>query len=393
MLGAPRVVAPPSAPSDPDGRLAVGLAVGRRTGRVKVALLHLAGDGPDLEIRGIDARIETPAEHVDPVELAAELMSGLAESAGRSVTEIDVAGVSLDAALVFHDLAAHRLVERTGVTLIHRFDLADRGAGGLGGPLTPVPDWFLFRSRRSTRLLVHLGRWLRLALLPAGAGPDRTFATDLGPGCALLDDLVRELSRGKFPFDPGGRFAVQGRLRPELLEAWRCHPFLQRPIPKFLTAQESAESFTRESIDRARRLRIPAADTLRSACELIVELLAEGIAPLVASENPTDPAEVLASGGGLRHGLLCKLMADRLPGRRTRRIDDLGVPTEVRAAVHAAVLATLRLDGVSGNIPELSGAAGPRVLGQIIPGRGAHWSRWLDTALDQQEPDVKRAAA
>ena len=51
------------------------------------------------------------------------------------------------------------------------------------------------------------------------------------------------------------------------------------------------------------------------------------------------------------------------------RVDELGVPSDAKEAVAFAVLANETLDGRPGNLPRVSGASRPVLLGAVIPGR------------------------
>ena len=48
--------------------------------------------------------------------------------------------------------------------------------------------------------------------------------------------------------------------------------------------------------------------------------------------------------------------------------EDLGIDPEAREALAFAVLAWAHLNGLPGNLPEATGARGPRVLGTLTPG-------------------------
>ncbi len=76
------------------------------------------------------------------------------------------------------------------------------------------------------------------------------------------------------------------------------------------------------------------------------------------------------------------------------RADDAGVPALARNAAGAAVLAALTCDGVPGNLPVWTGAAGGRLIGHFAPGDGRNWARLLAWAADQaaDAPRVARAA-
>jgi hypothetical protein len=51
-----------------------------------------------------------------------------------------------------------------------------------------------------------------------------------------------------------------------------------------------------------------------------------------------------------------------------------------------AGLALLTMDGVPANLPSVTGASGPRLLGQFTPGSSANWARCLAWMARQSAP-------
>ena len=98
------------------------------------------------------------------------------------------------------------------------------------------------------------------------------------------------------------------------------------------------------------------------------------------------PALVLLSGGGVRNGLLWRLLEQQPAGSPLQKTDFCGVPAEVRKAVGNGVLAALTLDGVPANLPSATGAAGSRLLGSLTPGSSANWARCLAWMAQQVAP-------
>ena len=62
------------------------------------------------------------------------------------------------------------------------------------------------------------------------------------------------------------------------------------------------------------------------------------------------------------------------------------MPVGMRKATSFGLLAALTVDGVSGNAPSATGAAGPRLLGSLTPGSSANWSRCLAWMAAQSPP-------
>jgi anhydro-N-acetylmuramic acid kinase len=85
----------------------------------------------------------------------------------------------------------------------------------------------------------------------------------------------------------------------------------------------------------------------------------------------------LLSGGGVRNGFLWRLLEQHFGGVAVERTDALGIPAQAHQATAFGVLAALALDGVAGNVPSATGAAGPRLLGSLTPGSSSNWARAL----------------
>ena len=62
------------------------------------------------------------------------------------------------------------------------------------------------------------------------------------------------------------------------------------------------------------------------------------------------------------------MLQEVLGGRKVVRIETLGVPAEAKEAVAFAVLANETLAGHPGNLPRVTGASRPAVLGVVAPG-------------------------
>ncbi|HEX6829390.1 MAG TPA: anhydro-N-acetylmuramic acid kinase, partial [Burkholderiales bacterium] len=77
--------------------------------------------------------------------------------------------------------------------------------------------------------------------------------------------------------------------------------------------------------------------------------------------------EVYLCGGGARNRALVGSIGGILSGVRVAPTDVLGVDAEWVEALAFAWLARQALRGEPGNLPSVTGARGPRVLGAIYP--------------------------
>jgi len=269
------------------------------------------------------------------------------------------------------------LAERTGLTVLSDFRARDIAAGGQGAPITALPDWLLFRSAEEERVLIHLGHVTSVVVLPASNRPGDMLAWECGPGNQLLDGMVQHWTAGRERFDPGGHHAVQGHMIPEVLQKWCQHPFFQRRPPRSLSRHEFGIRFIEQAGEQIRDADGSLQDLLCSVSHLLTRPIIASLAEHVPSTDM--PRRYFLSGGGLRNGLLWRLLDEALAPQPVVKLDELGVPQRCRYAAGAALLATLALDGVPAGAPMWTGAVGGRVLGHFTPGSTRNWARCIQS--------------
>jgi anhydro-N-acetylmuramic acid kinase len=379
-------------------RMVAGASIGRRTGRLKAVLLRCTGEGWQTVVRAAEA-VTAPAPPQDAEALGssvAKLLASLAERTGVPLTDVEVLGLHDPPAGDQRESAvAAAVAERTGLTVVSQFSQRDAACGGRGAPLSPVADWLAFRSRKHRRLVLHLGASLTATILEPDESPRRVFSFDAGPCSGFLDGLILRLSDGRLPFDPSGHFAVQGRVAESLIADWSSHPFFLQPPPRLLEPAEFDGSFVENSLAVARELKISARDLLCTANHFVIRNLRTSLRRVLSTSTPLH--DVYVAGGGAWNGLLWKLLQDSFKPTPVARCDELGPPSEAIRAVHAAILAYCVLENLPANLPSLTGAAAPRILGQVTPGSADHWDRWVCTLADRIElhrddQEVRRAA-
>jgi anhydro-N-acetylmuramic acid kinase len=277
--------------------------------------------------------------------------------------------------------AAEVVADQTGATVMSSFAARDIAAGGAGGPLTPVADYLLARSDDEDRVLLHLGAVTTLTHLPAGGRLGETLAFDVGPGHRFLDAIVDRCTREKEQTDAGGMRAVQGRVHESLIANWSRHSYFHRKPPKTIHRGEFDDAFLTLCIDEAKREAVSLNDLLCTVNHLIARSVANAVREWLPASS--QPRGIYLSGGASRNGFLRQLLAQRFPDSPPQSTDEIGVPALARKAATAAILAGLTLDGVTGNLPQLTGATGGRLMGRIIPGDPRNWARVAAWAAEQ----------
>ena len=275
---------------------------------------------------------------------------------------------------------ASRLAETTGLSVIDAFSARDLAQGGGGGPLWPIPLLLLFgneigRFGGGPWAVVELGQAVHIYCFsaPIAANDPRFSFHAVQPGLELLDMLVAELTSGQEQFDAGGRWAVQGRKIESLIEDWsQLEVFINPPAwsPRWsggkqflITLQQSAHS------------RRPLQDVLCSATHLAAEGICRALGR--AHPNPTEVGAGMIIGRGRQNGMLLRELGVRLPGLTWHSPADFGIDDGAVRAAMVAILGLLHVDHVPANLPEITGAETPRVLGRLTPGTPRHWRRLL----------------
>jgi anhydro-N-acetylmuramic acid kinase len=237
----------------------------------------------------------------------------------------------------------------TGITTVSDFRTADIELGGQGAPLAPAFHEWLFRKPGTNRVVLNIGGIGNVTLL-RGDGSDTT-GFDTGPGNTLLDAWIGK-HRGD-AFDADGDWAAQGKVDDELLTRLLADPYFAAPPPKS-TGFEYFNLNWLDTFDIAAKAPVDVQATL-------VELSASSIADAIRSRAD----EVLVCGGGVHNKELMQHIRDRLPGVKLASTSSSGLDPDWVEAVAFAWLAMRTTQGLPGNLPAVTGASRPTVLGTM----------------------------
>jgi anhydro-N-acetylmuramic acid kinase len=245
------------------------------------------------------------------------------------------------------------LAELTGITVVADFRSRDIAAGGQGAPLVPAFHDALFRSPDKHRVIVNIGGIANVTDLAPGRD---TTGFDTGPGNMLMDAWTqRHLGR---PYDADGAWAATGRPLPDLLARLLQHPFLALLPPKSCGREEFKLAWLDAQLTGSERPE----DVQATLAEFTA---ASSVGAVRRHCGNADEAYVC--GGGARNATLMRLLGERGLARRVATTDFLGLPAEHVEATAFAWLARRTLHNEPGNLPAVTGARGPRILGAIYP--------------------------
>jgi anhydro-N-acetylmuramic acid kinase len=248
------------------------------------------------------------------------------------------------------------IASATGITTVADFRRRDLSVGGQGAPLVPAFHAVLFRQRAKDRVVLNLGGIANITVLPAdGRLPVRGF--DTGPGNTLMDRWAARHLRQ--PMDRDGQWAASGQVDRQLLERMLADVYFASPPPKS-TGPEYFHLGWVDRLLRRRKTRVTRKNVQATLCELTAATVADAI----RREAP-ETAEVLACGGGVHNLALMFRLQVLLGGIPLRSTEDFGIPPDWIEAMAFAWLAQQTLAGKPGNLPSVTGAARPVVLGGI----------------------------
>lgn len=251
------------------------------------------------------------------------------------------------------------LAELSGVAVVADLRSRDVAAGGQGAPLVPAFHQGVFGRPGETVLVLNIGGIANLSVL---AGDGTVLGFDCGPGNALMDGWC-QTHTGQ-PYDDGGQWAATGQVLPALLDRLLAEPFLQQPPPKstgrdlfhadWLAGHLSA-SATSAADARPADVQATLTEFTARACAGAVQRFGHG------------GGELLVCGGGAFNTQLMQRIAALLPGVAVDTTAARGLPPQQVEAAAFAWLARQALLGLPGNLPAVTGARGPRILGAIHP--------------------------
>lgn len=251
------------------------------------------------------------------------------------------------------------IAEQTGITVVADFRRRDMAAGGQGAPLVPAFHAHLFRDSSHDRVVLNIGGIANITLLPANSHRP-VIGFDTGPGNGLMDAWIQE--HLKLPMDENGHWAASGKVHPLLFDKLLGDPYFQQPPPKSTGRERFNLAWLQTRIKRCKK-RIIRKDVQATLCELTASTISSAI-----QETAPGASEVLVCGGGAHNLALMFRLQHQMPQYKVRSTEDYGLDPDWVEAVAFAWLAQQTLEGKPGNLPAVTGASHPVVLGGIYLG-------------------------
>lgn len=248
----------------------------------------------------------------------------------------------------------NRIAAMTGITTVGDFRRKDMAFGGQGAPLVPAFHQALLSAKNERRMILNVGGIANLSLL---FPHQPVLGFDTGPGNMLMDAWIQQ-NQGK-PYDKDACWAQQGSINHALLTQMLSDPFFSLPTPKSTGRELFNLYWLHQQLENCSEI-LPQ-DVQATLAELTVQSIVAQVKKAGGCER------LLVCGGGARNPVLMKRMTEELPNTVVDITDNYGVSGDDMEAMAFAWLAYRTLSGLSGNLPEVTGATKATVLGAIYP--------------------------
>ncbi len=245
------------------------------------------------------------------------------------------------------------IAEEIGVPVVSDFRVRDVAAGGEGAPLVPFADYILFKNYGKSVSLHNIGGISNLTYIPREASENDVIAFDTGPGNVLIDILIMKLF--KKAFDRDGEIAARGHVHFDVVEKLLGHPYFSAPPPK----STGRELFNEEFL---RGIELPPEDFVATITFFTAKTIEIAYRKFII---PHGLDEILIAGGGAYNRTLMKWIKDLLAEIPIYTFEEKGLNSKAREPMAFAILGFYAFRNRTNNLPQVTGAAHPVVMGKI----------------------------
>ena len=250
------------------------------------------------------------------------------------------------------------LAERTGIDVIADFRSRDLAAGGHGAPLVPAFHAQQFSEPKNLAIL-NIGGIANLTLI-SQSGEVTGF--DCGPGNMLMDAWIQK-QLGK-PYDENGNWALQGKVDESLLKKLLADPFFNKTPPKSTGRDDFHIDWLLENIGNKN---IPPEDVQAT----LLHLSGHSVLDALARHAP-QTQKLITCGGGAQNTALMNLLKVKAQYlcpdlAEITTSDSVGIHPQLVEGLAFAWLAWAHKQKRPANLPAVTGAKGPRILGACYP--------------------------
>ena len=252
------------------------------------------------------------------------------------------------------------IAKHTGITTVCDFRTADIEAGGQGAPMVPAFHAWLAQDLNQPVTFVNIGGIANITAIDEAGVVVCGF--DTGPGNTLMDRWIEKHLHK--PFDRKGDWAASAQSSAELLATLLDDPYFAQTGPK----STGREDFNLEWLEQKLAIfgKPLTPNTVQAS---LLALTTQSIRQSLLSLSPR-PTTVYVCGGGAHNQALMAQLQTGLAGIALQTTQALGLDPDWVEATAFAWLARETLAGRPGNVPAVTGASRPVVLGKIYTDKG-----------------------
>ncbi len=308
-------------------------------------------------------------------ELFAEAVCKITDKAGFDLEQIDLIGSHgqtiahlpdepFGASSTLQIGEAAVIAQRTGISTIADFRVADMAAGGQGAPLLPYLHYLIFKNTAKPVIVQNIGGIANLTLIPYPVCADKIIAFDTGPGNMLIDAVIGFTSGGRLSFDENGALAAKGKLLTGLFNELCANPYLKKIPPKTTGREQFGMALAQKIYRKSIAKDALSEDIIHTVTYFTAVSIANAYHDFILPAHNVE--DVYIAGGGAYNNTLMSMLAGQIKPIRLHFMDELGFPADALEAIGFAVLAYENLRGRPANLPSVTGANRRVILGKVI---------------------------
>ncbi len=243
----------------------------------------------------------------------------------------------------------------TKIPTVGNFRQADIDAGGQGAPLACAYHAEVLQSANEERVVLNLGGIANITKLPKNKN-EPIIGFDTGPANTLMDAWAQKhLNK---PFDQDGNWAKSGKVNIDLLERMLEDGYFSASPPKSTGREHFNLNWIQHYLDSYGIFVSP-----ENVQATLLALTTHSIADSIDAWC-TQSEKILLCGGGSENKYFVGQLEKALENKTILSTNHYGIPTKWMEAMAFAWLAKQNLGAKPGNIPSVTGADKPVILGE-----------------------------
>jgi len=296
--------------------------------------------------------------NLDPSQI--DLIGSHGQTVWHQPEKIEFVDQSICSTLQISDPSV--LAQLIGITTVGDFRVADVALGGQGAPLIPYFDWIFFNQFKKNIISVNIGGISNLTFIPKDGDINKVIAFDCGPGNMLIDGTMQKLFNK--PFDKDGEIASEGKFSEKLFDFIRSNDkFVELKPPKSTGREQYNESFLKDILKFSLDNQINKNDIISTLTRYTAYSIHQNYKLFVKPQSQID--EIVVAGGGAHNKSIMLQLEKYFSSIMVTTISKYGIDIDLKEAIGFAILANETTKGNPSNIPQVTGARKPAILGKI----------------------------